>query len=88
MIVTREEMIDIEQNSTLNTRELINTVGEKLAEYIQSEIPKDKKLLIVAGKGNNGADALVLAALIKDIYNLRIYLISGNFSSPYAKEYY
>ena len=34
MIVTREEMIDIEQNSTLNTRELINTVGEKLAEYI------------------------------------------------------
>ena len=88
MIVTREEMIDIEQNSTLNTRELINTVGEKLAEYIQSEIPKDKKLLIVAGKGNNGADALVLAALIKDIYNLRIYLISDNFSSPYAKEYY
>lgn len=88
MIVTRNQMIEIEKNSALNPKELIETVGLKLSEYIKSEIPVNQKILIVAGKGNNGADALALAGLIQDLYDISIYPVSSDFSSEYARSYY
>jgi len=45
-----------------------------MANFIRSRFPKGSSLLIVAGKGNNGADGLALARLLVDYCDVRFYL--------------
>jgi len=48
-----------------------------MADYIKSNFPSQSSILIVAGVGNNGADGIVLARLLQDEYDVRLYLPFG-----------
>lgn len=75
-IVTATEMKQIEQNT-------INTVGipsialmERAAGSVVKHIPTGKMVLVVCGVGNNGADGLAIARMIKLRGNeVRLYIV-------------
>jgi len=56
-----------------------------MANYINTHLPDKESILIVCGSGNNGADGLVLARLMKfNVFSVKIYLPFGA-KSPMAK---
>jgi len=48
-----------------------------MANYIRENFKKDSSVLIVCGVGNNGADGIVLARLLQNSYDVKIYLPFG-----------
>ncbi len=57
---------------------------EHAAEALKREVekfPKDKKVFIVCGPGNNGADGITLARMLKGDYEVKIFLPYGAKSS-------
>ncbi len=48
-----------------------------MANYIKSNFSEGSSVLIVAGVGNNGADGIVLARLLQEAYNIKLYLPFG-----------
>jgi len=48
-----------------------------MANYIKANFKEQSSVLIVCGVGNNGADGLVLARLLQDAYEVKVYLPFG-----------
>lgn len=57
--------------------ELMKKSGEAVARVIRARAPKDKDVVILAGKGNNGGDGYAAATLIQNEYSVIVYDIFG-----------
>lgn len=77
IIVNRNEMRKMEALSGRTTEQLLNTVGQKVASFIVENYPACQKVLMIAGNGNNGGDALKAAEVLHNAMDIRIYLIHG-----------
>ena len=72
--------------------ELMRRSAEAVKKAIKNEFPDKKKVLILAGKGNNGGDGYALSALMNSEYDISVYDLfsSGQRSSSgkfYLNEY-
>ncbi len=76
MIVSRKEMLEIEEKSGLSSFELINLVGKKLATHLLPYLEVNSNILILSGNGNNGADSFALINNLKQ-FHINLILVSG-----------
>jgi hydroxyethylthiazole kinase-like uncharacterized protein yjeF len=53
---------------------LMENASSAIKEYIVSNFPKDKTILIVAGSGNNGADGIALARMLHNMYDIKLFI--------------
>ena len=79
MILNSSEIRVIEQKEfklRKNSFSLMQSAGEKCADYISNKISKNKELFIVCGPGNNGGDGFIIGhRLINKDYKVKIFLI-------------
>jgi len=72
----------------ITVKELIKRSGEAVAAAIRERAPKNKELVILAGKGNNGADGYAAATMLQDEYSITVYDVFGvGQKSTEGKEY-
>ena len=60
---------------------LMENAAKTLCEVIYTHIDRDKKVVILCGPGNNGADGIALARILQGAYDVSIYLPYGAKSS-------
>lgn len=84
MIVTKNEMIAIEQKSNLQVLDLMEQAGTALANAILEDTSIHDTILLLCGKGNNGGDGFVIARLLQNKRKIRIYLVDGKPTSKTA----
>jgi len=53
---------------------LMEHASQSMCDFIEKNFTKDKKVLIVCGAGNNGADGIALARLLHNRYKVSLYL--------------
>lgn len=87
MIVSRKEMLEIEQKSGLSSFDLINLVGKKLATYLLPYLDVKSNILVLAGSGNNGADCFALINNLKQ-FHIKLILVNGLPNNPDAMKTY
>ena len=79
MILNSSEIRAIEQKEfklRKNSFSLMQSAGEKCADYISNKISKNKELFIVCGPGNNGGDGFIIGhRLINKDYKVKIFLV-------------
>ncbi len=79
MILNSSEIKAIEQKEfklRKNSFSLMQSAGEKCANYISSKVSKNKELLVICGPGNNGGDGFIIAkSLLNKGYKVKIFLI-------------
>ena len=79
MILNSSEIKAIEQKEfklRKNSFSLMQSAGEKCADYISSKVSKNKELLVICGPGNNGGDGFIIGnSLINKGYKVKIFLI-------------
>jgi hydroxyethylthiazole kinase-like uncharacterized protein yjeF len=78
MILNSSEIKAIEQKEfklRKNSFSLMQSAGEKCANYISSKVSKNKELLVICGPGNNGGDGFIIGnCLLKKGYKVKIFL--------------
>ena len=87
MIVSRKEMLEIEQKSGLSSFDLINLVGKKLAVHLLPYLDVKSNILVLAGNGNNGADCFALINNLKQ-FHIKLILVNGLPNNPDAMKIY
>jgi YjeF C-terminal domain protein len=87
MIVSRKEMLEIEQKSGLSSFDLINLVGKKLATHLLPYLDVKSNILVLAGSGNNGADCFALINNLKQ-FQIKLILVNGLPNNPDAMKAY
>ncbi len=79
MILNSSEIKAIEQKEfklRKNSFSLMQSAGEKCADYISSKISQNEELFIVCGSGNNGGDGFIIGhSLINKGYKVKIFLV-------------
>lgn len=78
------------ENEGIASTELIDRVAQEVTNEITSRWRSSKPVVIFAGPGNNGADAMAVGAmLLENGYNVHAYLfnIGGNKLSPECTYY-
>ena len=79
MILNSSEIKAIEQKEfklRKNSFSLMQSAGEKCADFISSKISQNKELFIVCGSGNNGGDGFIIGhSLINKGYKVKIFLV-------------
>ena len=79
MILNSSEMKAIEKKEfklRKNSFSLMQSAGEKCANYISSKVSKNKELLVICGPGNNGGDGFIIAkSLINKGHKVKIFLV-------------
>jgi ADP-dependent NAD(P)H-hydrate dehydratase / NAD(P)H-hydrate epimerase len=60
---------------------LMENAASSMASCIQNKFPKNSKILIVSGSGNNGADGITLARILFGSYKIELFLPLGIKSS-------
>ena len=79
MILNSSQIRAIEQKEFRlreNSFSLMQSAGEKCADFFFNCIPKSKDILVVCGPGNNGGDGFIIGkSLIDNGYKVRIFLI-------------
>jgi NAD(P)H-hydrate epimerase len=58
---------------SLPMEELIARAGRAVAKVVRDRIPKGGRVVILAGRGNNGADGYAAAALLLEDYDVTVY---------------
>ena len=88
--ITREQMIFIDQTAIKNgitSKTLMQSAGREVARITEEVFrPKHKRIVIFAGSGNNGGDALVAAINLKKTENKVTVLQFGNPKSENTKD--
>ena len=87
MIVSRKEMLEIEEKSGLSSFDLINLVGKKLATHLLPYLDDKSNILVLAGNGNNGADCFALINNLKQ-FHIKLILVNGLPNNPDAMKVY
>ena len=87
MIVSRKEMLEIEEKSGLSSFDLINLGGKKLATYLLPYLDVKSNILVLAGNGNNGADCFALINNLKQ-FHIKLILVNGLPNNPDAMKAY
>ncbi|MGM9942401.1 MAG: NAD(P)H-hydrate dehydratase [Bulleidia sp.] len=77
IIVNRNEMRKMEALSGRTTEELLHTAGQKVASFIIENYSACRKIMMIAGNGNNGGDALKAAEVLQKTMDVSIYMIHG-----------
>ncbi len=54
---------------------LMEHAADGMADYIRAKFPKNSKVLVVCGSGNNGADGLALSRLLYKDYEVEIFIL-------------
>lgn len=79
MILNSSEIRVIEQKEFKLRKDsfsLMQSAGEKCADYISNKISQNKELFIVCGPGNNGGDGFIIGhRLINKDYKVKIFLV-------------
>ena len=79
MILNSSEIKIIEQKEfklRKNSYSLMQSAGEKCADYMCNRIPKNKEFFVVCGPGNNGGDGFVIAErLLHKGYKVKTFLV-------------
>ena len=57
----------------ISHKELMHRSGEAVAKAVRERVPKDKKIILLAGKGNNGGDGYASAIELANEYKIKIY---------------
>ena len=77
-MITGKEIKVLDQNADyygVPTHKLMENAGKGIADYINNHLkPKNKKILILCGTGNNGGDGFVAARHLHPRYNLSVFL--------------
>ena len=87
MIVSRKEMLEIEEKSGISSFELINLTGKKLATHLLPYLEVNSNILVLAGNGNNGADSFALINNLKQ-FHINLILVNGLPKNPDAMKIY
>ena len=87
MIISRKEMLEIEEKSGLSSFDLINLVGKKLAVHLLPYLDVKSNILVLAGNGNNGADCFALINNLKQ-FHIKLILVNGLPNNPDAMKIY
>ncbi|MCF0114192.1 MAG: hypothetical protein HUJ56_02480, partial [Erysipelotrichaceae bacterium] len=58
MSVSVNKMKEIEAGTGLSVEVMVHLAAEAIANYLMRREPKDKVFIFLAGKGNNGNDAI------------------------------
>ena len=78
MILNSSEIKAIEQKEfklRKNSFSLMQSAGEKCADYISSNVARNKEILVICGPGNNGGDGLIIGNdLLNKGYKVKIFL--------------
>ena len=78
MILNSIEIKAIEQKEfklRRNSFSLMQSAGEKCANYISSKVSKNKELLVICGPGINGGDGFIIGkSLLNKGYKVKIFL--------------
>ena len=72
------------QNKGITSFELMRQASQAFVNWIQPQISQENKVLVCAGPGNNGGDAVVIGKLLEDSgFQVKTLAISsnGNFSN-------
>ncbi|MBI3032809.1 NAD(P)H-hydrate dehydratase [Candidatus Woesearchaeota archaeon] len=72
-MITTQQMHILEQNAAyygVSTVQLMENAGKGIADYIKQHFP-NKKVIVVAGHGNNGGDGFVAARYL----NCKVYFV-------------
>ena len=79
MILNSSQIRAIEQKEfrlRKNSFSLMQSAGEKCADFFLNCIPKSKDILVVCGPGNNGGDGFIIGkSLIDKGYKVKIFFI-------------
>ena len=54
---------------------LMEHAADGMADYIRSKFPRNSKIIVVCGSGNNGADGIVLSRLLVGDYDINIFYV-------------
>lgn len=57
----------------ISTLQLMQKSGEAIADAVRKKVEKNKRVAILAGKGNNGGDGYAAACLLMDDYSVIVY---------------
>ncbi|MBQ1321476.1 MAG: NAD(P)H-hydrate epimerase, partial [Solobacterium sp.] len=76
MIVVKEEMLRIEQQSGQSVDALMARAGTACAGRIRELTSPEDSILVICGKGNNGGDGFVIARALTDRM-VRVFLAEG-----------
>lgn len=76
----------------ISTYELIGRAGAAISRTVKDYVARGSKIVILAGKGNNGADGYAAANLLLEDHNVVIYDIfgvgqKGNDGKRYAEQF-
>ena len=54
---------------------LMEHAADGMADFIRSKFPKNSKIIVVCGSGNNGADGIVLSRLLVGDYDIHAFYV-------------
>lgn len=79
-IVTAAEMYEIDRDTTeqigISADSLMENAGQALFHKLREHIPRSARVAVLAGKGNNGGDGLVIARMFKSYgYDVDVWLV-------------
>ncbi|MGG1575983.1 NAD(P)H-hydrate dehydratase [Fictibacillus sp. NRS-1165] len=91
-IFTASEIKNIDQtaqNSGMDVYTLMENAGRALYEAISDRVTKERRILVMAGKGNNGGDGIVLSRYLQQNgYQCELVLPSGKPSTEPAFKHF
>jgi NAD(P)H-hydrate epimerase len=77
-MITGREIKVLDKNSEyygVPTKQLMENAGKAVANYVVKKLkPRNKKILIMCGTGNNGGDGFVAARYLAQKYNTSVFL--------------
>lgn len=77
-IISVEEMYTLDQQTCdaldITSFELMQKAAHSLNNYLRQFLDFSHKVVVLAGKGNNGGDAIILHQLIQDYTNSSLYI--------------
>lgn len=60
---------------------LMDEAGAAITKWVKNNLPKDKKILVLIGRGNNGGDGVIAATKLQALgYNVSIFAVASQLN--------